>query len=275
MISLLHSFYPQPIIYSFGLISLRWYGLIMSLALLVAITCTLYINKRYFKFNKDKVFDLAFWLIIFGLVGARLYDVLLQLPFYLQYPEQIIQIWKGGLAIHGGIIGGAIYLFFFSKKNKLDFIELAALLTPGLALGQAIGRWGNYFNQELFGKPTSLPWGIPIAAENRPDAFLNQTYFHPTFLYESLGCLLIFFLLLFFLRFIKTKRSSIKKQNFWLVIIYVISYSLLRFLLEFIRIDDTPTIGWLRWPQIISLLAIIGSILIIIIYDKNAVTKKI
>ena len=268
MISLLHSFNPQPIIYDFGFISLRWYGLLMSLAMLAAIALSVHIGKRYLSIEKEKIFDLAFWLIIAGLIGARLYDVLLQLPYYINHPWQIVQIWQGGLAIHGGIIGGLIVIYFFSKKYQFSFFQLTSLVVPGLSLGQVIGRWGNYFNQELFGAPTSLPWGVPIDPNKRPDNYLASDFFHPTFLYESLGCVLI--LLLLILIYKKAKKKNYINKNFyvWSTAIYVILYSLLRFFLEFIRLDETPAVGFLRWPQIISLVAIIAAILIIIKHKK-------
>lgn len=264
MISLLHNFNPQPIIYDFGFVSLHWYGLLMSLAMLAAITLSVYIGKRYLNIEKEKIFDLAFWIIITGLIGARFYDVLLQLPYYINYPRQIIQVWQGGLAIHGGIIGGLIVIYFFSKKYQFSFFQLTSLVVPGLALGQVIGRWGNYFNQELFGLPTNLPWGIPIMFNRRPNDYLEFTFFHPTFLYESLGCFLILLLLLFIYERAKKKNNLTKNFYVWSTAIYVISYSLLRFFLEFIRLDETPVVGFLRWPQIISLAAIVAAILIII-----------
>ncbi len=273
MISLLHYFSPQPIIYDFGFISLRWYGLLMSIAMLGAISLSIYIGKRYLIIDKEKIFDLAFWLIIAGLIGARLYDVLLQLPYYLNNPWQILQIWQGGLAIHGGIIGGLIVIYLFSKNHQLNFFRLTSLVVPGLALGQTIGRWGNYFNQELFGLPTNLPWGIPITPERRPSEYISTEFFHPTFLYESIGCLIILILLLLTYEWAKRKNQINKGFYVWSTAVYVVLYSLLRFSLEFIRLDETPNVGLLRWPQIISLLAIIISILIIT-RNKNVLEKK-
>lgn len=273
MISLLHYFSPQPIIYDFGFISLRWYGLLMSIAMLAAIALSIHIGKRYLNIEKEKIFDLAFWLIIVGLICARLYDVFLQLPYYLNHPGQILQIWQGGLAIHGGIIGGLIVIYFFGKKHNLSFFKLTALVAPGLALAQAIGRWGNYFNQELFGLPTTVPWGIPIIATRRPFSYLSAEFFHPTFLYESLGCLIIFVVLLLIYGWAKHKNRIGHFFYVWLTSVYVISYSLLRFCLEFIRLDETPSFIGLRWPQIISLLAVAVAILIII-KNKNVLAQK-
>lgn len=263
MINFLHTYLPSSIIFSLGPLSLRWYGLFMTLSILSALLLSFHIGKKYLNIDRETIFDLAFWLIISGLIGARIYDVFLQLPYYLEHPVQIIQIWKGGLAIHGAIIAGLITIYFFSKKHRIPFFKLSALIAPGLALGQAIGRFGNYFNQELFGLPTNLSWGIPIAPAFRPSNYINENYFHPTFLYESLGSLLIFAALMLIYRyFYKSDKINFYFYT-WLTALYMILYSVLRFSLEFIRIDATPELVGLRWPQIISLFIILASLLVI------------
>lgn len=238
----------------------------MALGILLALIVTLKISK-YFKIEKEIIWDLSFYLILFGLIGARVYEIFLEFPFYLKHPEQIIKIWQGGLAIHGAIIAGIITIYFLAKKYKINFWKLSAVIIPGLAIGQAIGRFGNWFNQELFGLPTSLPWGIPINIENRPPEFISQTFFHPTFLYESLGSLIIFISLLLIIK--KHKENLNNNIAIKISIFYLISYSVLRLLLEFIKVDNTPNLLGLRWPQIISLLIIIISI-IIFKKSKNA-----
>ncbi|HNX10592.1 MAG TPA: prolipoprotein diacylglyceryl transferase [bacterium] len=250
MINFLHTFHPQRIALLLGPITIYWYGLIMVLAMLLALLVAVRLAKKY-QIKSERVLDLSFWLIIFGLLGARLYDVLLNLSYYLQYPGKILAVWEGGLAIHGAIIAGLITVVVWTKKQN-TWLWLA-IITPALALGQAIGRFGNYFNQELFGRPTNLPWGIPIDLINRPNQFISYEFFQPTFLYESLGCLLIFILLILLHR----RFSGKTHQNQLIVLLYLCLYSVLRFVLEFWRTDDTPTIGIWRWPQIISLLIII------------------
>lgn len=273
MINFLHTFDPQPIIFSFGPINLRWYGLLISLGFTTALFVTIWLSKRYFKIKSELIFDLAFWLIIVGLIGARLYDVILQLPYYTDHPLQIIQIWKGGLAIHGGLVAGLIFVYFFSHYHKINFFKLTALIVPGLAIGQAIGRFGNYFNQELFGKPTNLPWGIPISIQNRPIEYISNPYFHPTFLYESLACFLIFIIIITTYNYLENKQALNLKAYTWSTVFYVVSYSLIRLSLEFIRLDPTPIfLGW-RWPQIFSLILIISSILLLI-FQSNVRQKK-
>lgn len=267
MIAWLHSFQPQSLLISIGPVSIHWYGLFVVAGIMSALWLSLKICP-YYRIRKEDYFDLAFWLIINGLIGARLYDVLLQLGYYLVNPLDIFKIWQGGLAIHGALIAGFLTTVVFAKKRKLSLISLIAVTAPGLALGQAIGRWGNYFNQEIFGRPTTLPWGIPINLLNRPLDYINFEYFHPTFLYESLGCLLIAAVIIF-LTAHNIKKGQKKADTLTIVAAYMILYSCLRFSLEFIRIDYAPLFIGLRWPQIVSLLMIAGGIWILI-YKHHA-----
>lgn len=262
MISFLHNYSPSPIFFNLGPITLRWYGLLIALGAMIAFLIALRLAKHY-QLKKDLVFDLTFWLILAGILGARIYDVLLELPYYLKYPEKFFFVWEGGLAIHGAILAGLIVVYLFSKKHKINFWILSALTVTVLPLAQAVGRFGNYFNQELFGKPTNLAWGIPIDASYRPLNFLEFTHFHPTFLYESLGLILIFLSLLFFTYYFLVKQKVYPNFYKHLTIIYLIAYSVLRFSLEFIRLDETSLFLGLRWPQVISLIIIIISLFII------------
>ena len=256
LINFLHTFNPSPILISLGPVHIYWYGFFIVLGVLAALTVASSLAELS-GFKKAVIWDLAFWLIIGGLIGARIYHVFLELPYYLANPLSIIKIWQGGLAIHGAIIGGLIALWLFSKKYQHDFWQLAAIISTALPLAQAIGRWGNFFNQELYGRPTSLPWGIPIDPAHRPWQYLNYDYFHPTFFYESIGNLIIFLILISFQAWI-IKKNKISTLRYELCVMsYAILYSLLRFSAEFIRIDSTPVIFGLRFPQIISLLIII------------------
>lgn len=259
----LHAFTPPAVAATLGPITVYWYGIVMAVAMLLALYTAMRCAPRY-NLTRETVLDAAFWIIVGGLIGARLYDGILFWDSYAQGSWEIFKIWHGGLSIHGGLIGGALALMIFCALKKINAWNLAAVIAPAVALGQAIGRWGNWFNQELFGRPTGLPWGIPINPLNRPSGFETVAYFHPTFLYESLGNLLIFIILI----------SAIRKSVFpkWIVGAYLILYGLLRFGLEFIKIDATPVIAGLRWPQVISLLLIIiGSFLCL---NKNSGIKK-
>ena len=263
MFKFLHTFEPQRILYSLGPISIYWYGFFIVLAIVAGGLVILRLAKKQ-NVSEETIFDLLFWLVLGGLIGARLYDVLLELPYYMRQPLAILKVWQGGLAVHGAIVGCAVALFIFAKKRRLDFWLLTALVATAAPLAQAIGRLGNYFNQELIGRPTDLPWGIPIDITNRPLEYLSFQYFHPTFLYESLGNMIIFLILLLLInKTIKSQDSPSRMSN---VFVYLILYSVLRFSLEFIKIDRTPELFGLRWPQIASLglvvIALVGLVII-------------
>ncbi len=279
MLYLLHNFEPRSVMISWGFLKIYWYGFFIVLGIILALFLILFLAKKY-KIEKNVIIDLSFYLIIFGIIGARIYDVFLEWRYYIKNPLDIFKIWQGGLAIHGAIIAGLIYLYFFVKKSKLKILDnlnnwqrlfkLTSILAPGLVLGQAIGRWGNYFNQELFGRPTNLPWGIFIDIFNRPIDFVSFSHFHPTFLYESIGCLIIFFILMS-LHFRIIKKKDYNFKNYFLItFLYLILYSILRFSLEFIRIDFAPEILGLRFPQFISIIIVV--VLIVLFpkfYSKN------
>ena len=268
---ILHTFHPNPILISVGPINIYWYGVFIILGALTAIFITLKLAD-YYEIKKEIIIDLAFWLIIGGIIGARLYHIMLELQYYLSNPIDMIKIWQGGLAIHGAILAGIIVIWYFTKKNFKNLINdqrsqwstfwlLSSIIAPGLALAQAIGRWGNYFNQELFGKPTNLAWGIPIDLANRPMEYISNEFFHPAFLYESIGNFLIFLILIAIHIWIIKKQKFNNTSYFLLLTSYFLLYSTLRFFVEFIRIDPTYVILGLRFPQIISLLIISASIL--------------
>lgn len=256
MIHFLHNFLPQPILFQLGFLKVYWYGLFIVLGIIVGLIVALKLAKRS-NIASEEVYNLGFYLIIFSLLGARVYSVFLDLAFYLQNPFEIIAVWHGGLAIHGAIIGGIITLLVYIRKKQQSFWHWADILAPVIAIGQAIGRFGNYFNQELFGTPTDLAWGIPIALQNRPVEYLSHQYFHPTFLYESLLNLLNF-LILIFLFYRKQKKPGL------IFFVYLINYSVIRILMEFLRTDQTPEILGIRLPILVSIGIILASIIFII-----------
>lgn len=280
MINFLHSFEPNPVLVSFGLIKIHWYGFFIVLAIILALSVSFFLANKY-RINKDDLFDLSFYLIIFGIVGARIYDVFLEWRYYLENPLDVFKIWQGGLAIHGGILAGILVLCFFVKKKKIrglsgnnfwdDFFSLSFIIVPGLALAQSVGRWGNYFNQELFGSPTNLPWGIPINILNRPVEYIFNDFFHPTFLYESIGSLFIFALLISFHFYFLRKDKVSFQLKFFVSASYLILYSILRFFLEFIRIDFAPMFLGLRFPQIMSVLIVLFCIFLIFNFNYKKI----
>ncbi len=261
----LYNFNPQPILLELGPLTFRWYGLMIAIGLLSAIFVSAYLAKRRGR-NTDDVYSLAFWLAIGGIIGARLYDfVIIEFDYFIGQPLDIFKIWQGGLAIHGAVIGGVIALVVWCRVKKqkvLDWLDLAAVSVP---LGQAIGRWGNYFNQELFGGPTNLPWGIPIDMAHRPIQYLSSTHFHPAFLYESILNFILFLILSFLMKKDKLPAGAV-------ALLYIAGYGLIRFVMELIRIDETTMIlGW-RLPQVVSVIATVIAILIFSLLFKKKKT---
>ena len=248
---------PGPIISEIGPFVIRWYGLLIASAILIGVTLSQYLAQRR-GVNPDLLGDLAIWLVIGAIPGARLYYVLFEWQQYAQRPEDIIAIWKGGIAIHGAIIGGAIATLIFSRLNKVSLWQLFDLVAPSLILGQAIGRWGNFFNSEAFGRPTDLPWKLYIPLSNRPPGYLNYEYFHPTFLYESLWNLGVFVLVLYLFFWGLKHQDRLKTGT--LAFVYLISYSAGRFWIEGLR-TDSLRLGFLRIAQVVSLAAIALGIL--------------
>lgn len=240
---------PGPIVVKLGPIVIRWYGLLIAWAVLLGVSLSQYLAKRRYV-NPDLISDLSIWLVIGAIPAARLYYVLFEWSEYSQHPERIIAIWQGGIAIHGAIIGGIIAALIFARLNKISFWQLTDLVAPSLILGQAIGRWGNFFNSEAFGSPTDLPWKLYIPPDHRPVDLVNFEYFHPTFLYESLWNLMVFVLLLTLFFRALSKQSFLKVGTLFLV--YGIAYSLGRFWIEGLR-TDSLMLGPLRMAQMVSL----------------------
>ncbi len=267
MINFLHTFEPSPILLEIGLVRIYWYGFLIAFGALLGFLVVIYLAKQY-GLKKEQIYNMAFYLIIFGLIGDRLYYVFYAWDYYSQNPLDIFKIWQGGLAIHGAMIAGLLVIYFFAKKNKINKWLLTDLVVVALALAMAIGRFGNYFNMELFGWPTNLPWGIPISEAKRPVQFFADKYFHPTFLYESLWNLMTFTFLFVWhkIRLIKNKKDPGSIQGFGnITLAYFILYSIGRFFNEFLRIDYSPYFLGLRWAQFMSLLIILICLAIIII----------
>ncbi|MBT6691139.1 prolipoprotein diacylglyceryl transferase [Candidatus Parcubacteria bacterium] len=254
-----NNYLPDPVIFELGPVSIRWYGLLLVTAIVVA---AWYVRQQLLKKSKltsHQIEDLFFYTIILSLIGARFGHVIFfNFSYYWNYPGEIIQIWNGGLSIQGALLFGLITVLVWSKKYNLSFWKLADVMVPAVALGQVIGRWGNYFNQELFGKPTTGWWGIPIEASNKVVGFTKDTYFQPTFFYESILNFVLFFTL--------HKLLQKKLKTGTIVLSYFAGYAVIRILMEFIRIDDTPVVWGIRLPQLISMaiiLAVLASIYIL------------
>lgn len=235
-----------------GPLSIRWYGFLIASAVLLGVTLSQILAKRR-HVNPDLISDLAIWLVIAAIPSARFYYVLFQWQEYAQQPDQIFAIWRGGIAIHGAVIGGLVASLIFCWIKRISFWQIADLIAPSLILGQAIGRWGNFFNSEAFGRPTDLPWKLYIPLDRRPPGYEGFDYFHPTFLYESLWNLMVFAILMSL--FVWGLKPNSKLKTGTLFLVYLVAYSCGRFWIEGLRMDSLM-LGPLRIAQVISLVQI-------------------
>ncbi|TFG70649.1 MAG: prolipoprotein diacylglyceryl transferase [Anaerolineales bacterium] len=260
-----------PMIFAIGNYGIHWYGLIIVVGILLGARVATYQAKSA-GLSPDTIWDMLLIVVVTAVIGARVYHVfsspsngLIGWEYYKHHPIETLYIWQGGLGIYGAIIGGAIGVGLFCWRRKLNPLQWLDILAPGMALGQAIGRWGNYMNQELYGPPTTLPWGLRITPENRILAYadLNQypvtTLFHPTFLYESLGALLVCLVLIWIAdRF----RNNLLHGD--MLLLYLAGYSIVRFFTEFLR-PDAWMAGALAAAQIFALVSIGFSLLVLLI----------
>ena len=246
----------NPIAFRIGPLAVHWYGILIVTGALAAAFVAQSEAKRRGQ-NPSHVWDALTLCLLFGIVGARLYHVLTPPPsmgvdigYYFRNPKEIFAPGMAGLGIYGAVAGGILAVFVYTRYQKLDFFEWLDIAVPGLALAQAIGRWANFINQELYGRPTDLPWAIYIPLEKRLPGYEAFERFHPTFLYESLWNLGVCLFLLYIAR-----RYSSRLLRGELFGLYLILYPLGRFLLEMIRLDS-PMMGSLSIAQVIALIAI-------------------
>ena len=256
--------HSQIICTIFGL-NIYFYGVILAIAIITGVFVSEYFATKNFGFKKDTIIDLAPYLVVFGIIGARLYYCLLNHDFYMRFPTEILAIRHGGISIHGAILGGFIGLLIYAYRRKLSVQKLCDVTAIGLVLAQAIGRWGNFFNSEAFGRPTQLPWKLYIAPQYRPVPFLENEYFHPTFLYESVLDLFVFGVLIWI---VKSKRQG---QDGNLALIYLILYSLVRIFVERYRIDSVSYIHGIPIAIIVSVAILLVSVLVLV---KRFVSNK-
>lgn len=244
----------DPIAFSIWGIDIRWYGILIAIGFLLAITIS-YFRAPKHGIESDHILDFAIWMIPASIIGARAYYVIFSWDNYSGNFSKIINIREGGLAIHGGIIAGVIVGIFICKHYKINFLELADVIFPTVALAQAIGRWGNFLNSEAHGGPTDLPWGIMVDGQK----------VHPTFLYESICCFAIFIFLIWL-----DHRRSFPGQ---LACLYGILYSVERFFIEGLR-TDSLMIGGFRQAQVLSLCVFIVCMAAYIILRKNYTKRR-
>ena len=231
----------SPIIFEAGPFALRYYGLCIALGIAAGtwLTSRELARKGY---DPALALDALFFVVPLGFIGARAYHVATDYDLYAGDPfPGVFAVWNGGLGIYGAVIGGFIGVLIFARVRGISPLVFADAAAPGLILAQAIGRWGNYFNQELFGRPSNLPWAIEIAPDNRPAAFADATSFHPTFLYESIWDVLVCLALLWVAR-----RFADRLKAGDILLLYVSLYSVGRFFVEALRVDPAFLIGNIR-----------------------------
>ncbi len=257
--------------FALGPLYIRFYGIILMLgAVAGGWLATIEVKRR--GQDPEMVWDLLVYLIIGGVIGARLWHIFTPPPssiaqgfttqYYLTHPLDAIAIWKGGLGIPGTVIGGLIALWIYTRNNKaFGFLDWADIAAPSLALGQAIGRWGNFFNQELYGAPTNLPWKIYIDPAHRLPGFESVAYYHPLFAYESLLNLANMLLLLWLMR---RYMDSLRKGDVFNV--YLIVYPLIRFSLDFLRLDASQVMS-ININQ--TVMAVVGIAAIIVLIWRH------
>ena len=214
---------PGPELFQFGPFVLRWYGLLIAAAVLIGLNLSSALAQQR-KLENGLVSDLLPLLVLFSVIGARIYYVAFEWHNYAATPLKALAIWEGGIAIHGALIAGTLTLILFCRWRQQSFWDVLDVLVPSVALGQAIGRWGNFFNSEAFGIPTDLPWKLFIPEQNRPIIYVNQDFFHPTFLYESLWNFALFIILILLFRWGAEHLNKLPAGA--MSCIYLVGYSL-------------------------------------------------
>ena len=243
-----------------------FYGILIMLGALAA---TWLAARRAKQFGQDPemAWDLLPWALIGGIIGARIWHILtppqsmveegITTIYYLTHPLEAISIRNGGLGIPGAVIGGFLAVYLYMRRKESSVLVWADIIAPGLALAQAVGRWGNFFNQELYGAPTNLPWKLFIAENARLDGFRDVAYYHPLFLYESLWNLMNMGVLLWAS---KRFRSVLKAGDIFLL--YLVIYGVGRFLLEFLRLDPSPVAGMNANQTLMLVVASVSAVLL-------------
>jgi phosphatidylglycerol:prolipoprotein diacylglycerol transferase len=270
--------------FQIGPIFIHYYGIILMMGAVAAAWLADWSARRR-GLKSDMVWDALIWVLIGGIIGARLWHIFTpppsmlidgSNPYFYEIQEHVwdnlwamINTRRGGLGIPGAVIGGMLALYFFCRRKKVSFLMWADIAVPALALGQAIGRWGNYINQELYGKPTDLPWAITINPLYRVEGYEQYATFHPLFLYESLWNLFLMGLLLW----LDIKHSDKLKEGD-LLLIYLIGYPLGRFMLEFLRLD-APMVGTLNTNQtVMAVVAVAAAVALVWRHRKQPASSE-
>lgn len=249
--------YIDPIAFELGPISVRWYGIIIATGILLGYFIAQASVKRI-GHDKDTLVDIIFWSAIVGFIVARIYFVIFQWPYYAQNPIEIPMIWHGGIAIHGGLIGGFITGIFVCRYKNLNPFQIGDVIAPSMILGQGIGRWGNFMNHEAHGGPVAKSFLENLHIPNFiiENMHINGKYYHPTFLYESLWDIIGFIVLIFIRKHLRVGDT---------LCLYLIWYSIGRFFVEGLRTDSLMLTEHIRVAQVMSVVLIIVGIVIMVI----------
>lgn len=243
-----------------------YYGIILAISIFIGVCVSERVAFKYY-FKPNIIFNIATPVILSGIVCARLYYCLLDFHRYINNPLEILALREGGLSIHGAIIGGALAIYYQSKKQGINFFKLCDIISIGLPLAQSTGRWGNFFNSEAFGIPTNLAWSVYIKQPLRPEKYYYNETFHPTFLYESICDFIIFWILY------KYVLKNYKNSTGTICALYLIMYSIVRFIIELLRVDCICFINGIALPQIASVIMFCLGISILI-YRKKVSNKN-
>lgn len=257
----------NPVLVQLGPITLYWYTIMILIGFLLGGALAFHEAKKY-NISEEFMTNLFFYLIPISIIGARLYYVLFNLDYYLANPINIFKIWEGGLAIHGGLLFGFIFLYIYSKKNKVNWIRLLDILVVSVAIGQAIGRWGNFFNGEAHGAITSLEilksWHLPQFIID--GMYIGGVYYVPTFLIESIWCFILFIILSIIRKIKNIKIGQIS-------CLYLILYGFERFFVESMRTDSLMLLNF-KVAQIVSIIMILIGIICLIKIGFSSSSNK-
>jgi len=242
-------------------INIYWYSICIIIGVLVAYFLIVNESKKH-NIDKKDISDLVFYTVIIGILGARIYYVIFNLDYYLSNPLEILKIYNGGLAIHGGIIFGIVFVYLYTKKKNMSFLRILDIVAPSIIIAQAIGRWGNFFNQEAHGSMTTLDMlrRLHIPKFIIDGMFIENNYYYPTFLFESILCIIGFIIII-----LVRKNKNIKLG--FQIGLYFIWYGIIRFYIEILRTDSLMFLN-IKVAQVISIIGIILGI-ILIINSKN------
>jgi len=243
----------DPFVFHLGPLAPRWYGVLLAAGIFIGLLVT---RRQLALRGRDPVLagEIAVWAVPFGVIGARLYHVVTDWSAFSGHLEKIPLIQQGGLGIYGAILGGALGMAIGARRSGVPLLVILDCAAPATAIAQALGRFGNYANQELFGGPTSLPWGLEIDPAHRPPQYLNDATFQPTFLYESIWDLIVLVVLL------RVARRWRHQAAGSVLALYLALYSLGRFFVEGLRVDPAHHLGPLRLNQVVAAIVFAGSL---------------